>query len=347
MTADRFRLGSLTDVSGVLVGHHHRRGRGWRTGTTAIVVPDGAVGACDVRGGGPGTRETPALDPRNLVDRIHGICLSGGSAYGLAAADGVMAELERRRLGVAVGDDPAHVVPVVPAAIIFDLGRGGHFRNRPDASFGERAARAAARTGRRGAIGAGTGAQAGGMQAGVGMASTRVAVDGGEAVVAALVVNNAAGEVVDRSSGLPFVSVPGLRRPRADERRALSDQLDARRHAPMNTVLAVVATDADVSRAESGRLAVAAHDGIARAVRPAHTLLDGDVAFVLATGTVALAEDRHVVGGGPASRVLDLTRLHAAAADAVALACADAVVSAESLGAPSAYADLCPSAIRT
>lgn len=347
MSADRFRLGSLTDVPGVLVGHHQRTGRGWQTGTTTVVVPDGAVAACDVRGGGPGTRETDALDPRNLVDRINAVCLSGGSAYGLAAADGVMAELERRGLGVSVGDDPAHVVPVVPAAIIFDLGRGGAFGNRPDRSFGERAVRRAGATSRRGAIGAGTGAKAGGLQGGVGMASTTVPVDGAEVVVSALVVNNAVGEVVDRASGLPFVALDGLRRPAAAERRALADVLAERERPPANTVLAVVATDADVTRAEAARLATAAHDGIARAVRPAHTLLDGDVAFTLATGAVPLTGGSHRIGERGASRVLDLVHLHAAASDVVARACVDAFVSATALGSAPAYADLCPGAYRT
>ena len=142
---DPFRHGSLTDVDGLLVGHHQRLGRGWQTGTTVVLCPDGGVAAVDVRGGGPGARETDALDPHNLVDRIHAICLSGGSAYGLATADGVMAELERRRLGVPVGPDSAQVVPVVPTAVIFDLGRGGDFGHRPGPDFGERALRNARR----------------------------------------------------------------------------------------------------------------------------------------------------------------------------------------------------------
>lgn len=344
MIEDRFGLGSLTDVDGVLVGHHQRTGRGWQTGTTVVLVPGGAVAAADVRGGGPGTREIDALDPRNLVDRVHAICLSGGSAFGLAAADGVMAELERRSLGVRVGDDPAHVVPVVPTAIIFDLGRGGSFHNRPDASFGERATRRATATTRRGSVGAGTGAKAGGLHGGIGTASTVVALDGRSVTVSALVVNNAVGDVVDLSTGSPFVALPGLRRPSAADRRRLVAHLEARERPPANTVLAVVATDADITRAEAGRLATAAHDGIARAVRPAHTLLDGDVAFVLATAGVPLTPAAHRLGDRTGSRVLDLTRLHGAASDLVALACVDAVASATSLGATAAYCDLCPTA---
>jgi L-aminopeptidase/D-esterase-like protein len=346
MIEDRFGLGSLTDVDGVLVGHHQRTGRGWQTGTTVVVVPDGAVAAVDVRGGGPGTREIEALDPRNLVDRIHAVCLSGGSAYGLAAADGVMAELERRQLGVPVGDDPAQVVPVVPTAIIFDLGRGGVFGNRPDASFGERAARRATTTSARGPIGAGTGAKAGGLQGGVGMASAVVHLADRDVTVSALVVNNAVGDVVDPSTGSPFVSLPGLRRPSAADRRTLVAHLQRRDRPPTNTVLAVVASDADLTRSEAGRLAVAAHDGIARAVRPAHTLLDGDVAFVLATGAVPLTPAAHRLGDRMGSRVVDLTHLHGAVGEIVALACTDAVVGAVTVGSAPAYADLCPSALR-
>ena len=174
---DLFAVGSLTDVDGVRVGHHQRTAGRWLTGTTVVLAPAGAVAAVDVRGGGPGTRETDALDPRNLVDRVHAICLTGGSAYGLAAADGVMAHLERLGLGVPVGPGAREVVPVVPTAVIFDLGRGGDFGSRPDASFGERAVRnARARDVARGAVGAGTGARAGGLQGGVGMASTTVAI---------------------------------------------------------------------------------------------------------------------------------------------------------------------------
>ena len=123
-------FGSITDVDGIRVGHHQRVGRGWQTGTTVVFAPDGATPGVDVRGGGPGTRETDALAPHNLIEQIHAVCLTGGSAYGLAAADGVMAWLEERALGFTVGppgSGPANVVPIVPAAVIFDLGRGGKF----------------------------------------------------------------------------------------------------------------------------------------------------------------------------------------------------------------------------
>ena len=342
---DPFRIGSLTDVDGVLVGHHRRLGRGWRTGTTVVFCPDGAVAAVDVRGGGPGTRETEALDPRNLVDRIHAVCLSGGSAYGLAAADGVMAELERRRLGVPVGPEPHHVVPVVPAAVIFDLGRGGDFANRPGPDFGARALRAARRRAARGAVGAGTGAHAGGLQGGVGMASVAVDLAGRSLTVAALAVVNAAGAAIDPSTGSPWVTVRGLRRPTPGERRTVTALAMPDRQ-PLNTTIGVVATDADLTRTDAARLAMSAHDGLARAIRPAHGLVDGDTVFALATGLHPVTDDRAPagLGRGSASRTAVLDRLYAAGALAFERACADAILTATAIGAPPAYLDVCPSA---
>lgn len=345
MTLDPFGHGSLTDVDGLLVGHHQRRGRGWQTGTTVVSAPDGAISGVDVRGGGPGTRETDALDPRNLVDRVHAICLTGGSAYGLSAADGVMAELERRRLGVPVGPGLDHVVPVVPTAVIFDLGRGGRFGNRPNPDFGERAVRAARRNPRRGSVGAGTGARAGGLQGGVGMASTSVTVDDIVVTVAALAVVNASGAVIDPTTGTPWSHVRSLRRPPAAERTALRDHLTgAAAPPPLNTTIGVVATDATLSRPEAGRLAQSAHDGLARAIRPAHLLVDGDTIFGLSTDRHVLPGDDVVEIRSTGSRVVGLNRLFAAAADVFETACTDAVVTATSVGTAPAYRDLCPGA---
>lgn len=344
--SDPFQHGSLTDLAGVLVGHHQRTGRGWLTGTTAIIVPGGAVAGVDVRGGGPGTRETDALDPRNLVDRIHGVCLTGGSAYGLAAADGVMADLERRRLGVPVGPEPQHVVPVVPAAVIFDLGRGGNFANRPDRSFGERAARTAKRRAARGSVGAGTGARAGGLQGGVGMASTQVRLGDVTIGVAALAVVNASGSLFDPATGLPWTRPAGLRRPSSAERRALGDARASAATPPLNTTIGVVVTDADLTRPEAGRLAQSAHDGLARAIRPAHSLMDGDTIFGLATAHHVIATGQTGIVRGSQSRASQLNELFDAAADMFQTACVDAVLTAVSLGAAPAYRDLCPSAWR-
>ena len=340
--------GSLCDVGGVLVGHHQRHGRGWQTGTTVVHVPAGAVCAVDVRGGGPGTRETDALTAGNLVDRVHAICLSGGSAYGLSTADGVMAELERRRLGVPVGDDPAHVVPVVPTAVIFDLARGGRFEARPGPEFGARALRSARRTSRRGSIGAGTGARAGGLQGGVGMASALVAIGAVRVRVGALAVVNAGGSAVDPDTGSLWLDHPAVGRPTADDRRAWRGWRDERAvgREALNTTIGVVATEATLDRAETTRLAMAAHDGLARAIRPAHALTDGDSVFALATGDRVLPDDHDGLVRTETSRVPYLNAIAAAAAEVFGVACVDAVVSASTLGSAPAYLDLCPGARR-
>jgi L-aminopeptidase/D-esterase-like protein len=332
-------LGSITDVDGVLVGHAQSTARGWRTGTTVVLVPAGAVAGVDVRGGGPGTHETDLLRPENMVQQVHAICLTGGSAYGLAAATGVMRVLEQRGIGFPVGPDGTDVVPIVPAAVIYDLGRGGVFANRPDAEFGARAAQAARRgTPAVGATGAGTGAVAGGLQGGVGTASTRLA-DG--TVVGAIAVVNAAGTVIDPATGLPWE--PGslrLRRPTRIERSTLAAAL-APRITPLNTTIGVVATSAALTKAECTKFATVAHDGLARAVRPAHSLFDGDTVFALATGTRPAAP----VDASGRERAIALNRVFEAGAQCFAAACTAAVVGARAhRGGPPSYRDLCPSA---
>ncbi len=344
--------GSITDVPGIRVGHHERVGRGWQTGTTTVLAPGGATPGVDVRGGGPGTRETDALAPANLVDTIHAVCLTGGSAYGLAAADGVMSWLERAGLGVPVGPDPAHVVPVVPAAVIFDLGRGGRFDHRPDAAFGERSARrATARQARWGSVGAGAGAIAGGLQGGVGTASAIVAApaavgdDPIEIVVGALAVVNANGAVIDPASGLPWErGGHAFKRPPAAERHALRAAVAAAGAPASNTTIGVVATSARLGKAEAGKLAEVAHDGLARAVRPAHSMVDGDTIFAMATGAVELPG---VAGrlGDDRTRAAALNVVLRAAATSFAEACTHAVIAAHAVGEAPAYRDLCPSAM--
>lgn len=344
---------TLTDVAGLRVGHAQRTGGGWLTGTTVVLAPGGGmVAGVDIRGGGPATRETDALDPRNLVDRIDAIVLTGGSAYGLAAADGVARWLEEHDRGFPVGAAPGEVVPVVPAAGLFDLGRGGDFAARPDAAMGRLAAAAAAEPAgatatARGGVGAGTGALTGGLRAGIGTAGALV--DDG-VVVAALVAANAAGSAVDPRTGLPYglpCALDGefpLRTPPAEEHRAAQAFLSERagRPSPMNTVIGVVATNAALGRAEAGRLAAAGHDGLARALRPAHTLFDGDTLFGLATGAVPLpaAGDPR----GTAARAAALSRIHAAAADAVTRAIVHALLAAEPHGDLPAYRSLYPRA---
>lgn len=342
----RSTAGHLTDVPGVLVGHHQRVGAGWRTGTTVILIPQGAVGGVDVRGGGPGTRETDLLRPENLVQHVHGICLSGGSGYGLAAADGVVQHLADRGIGFPVGTSPGWVVPIVPAAVVFDLGRGGRFDHRPDRSFGLRAAAAARRRAEaQGTVGAGTGAVAGGLQGGVGSASTTLP-DG--IVVAALAVVNAAGSVIDEATGLPWAADGlGLRAPSARDRRRLLAHLHQARPdpAPLNTTIGVVATSARLTKSECTKLAAVAHDGLARAVRPAHSMHDGDTIFAIAIGHDELpGEQGEVLFRSAASRPAALNRLLDAGAQVFARACARAVVEARTLpGGPPSLSTLCPS----
>lgn len=341
-------FGSITDVDGITVGHFQRTARGWQTGTTVVIAEQGATPGVDVRGGGPGTRETDAIDPQNLIQQIHGICLTGGSAFGLAASHGLMAWLEARGLGFPIGTlgGTPTVVPVVPAAVIFDLGRGGDPANRPDASFGAKAAANARRAQTKwGAVGGGTGAKAGGLQGGVGTASTTVVVSGGpdgddvEITLGALAVVNPNGSVIDPASALPWESGGmRLRRPPANERRALGEAVAAATAGPsLNTTIGVVATSARLDKAETSKLASVAHDGMARAIRPAHSMTDGDTVFGLATGTQEL----------PAvPRPLALNALLTASADTFAAACTHAVLAATTIGPFAAYSDLCPSVYR-
>ncbi|GAA5154741.1 MULTISPECIES: P1 family peptidase [Amycolatopsis] len=327
----------ITDVPGVLVGHFQRLEPGWATGTTVVLVPDGATGAVDQRGGAPGTRETNLLEPENLVQRVNGICLSGGSAYGLAAADGVMRWLGERGHGFRVGAAEHEVVPIVPAAVLFDLPRS-EWGHRPDADFGYAACEAAASAPvAQGTVGAGTGAVVGSLKGGVGSASE--VVDGG--TVGALAVVNASGEAVSLATGVPFAAdhevdgefgVTWPSRP-ASLPSARTD---------LNTTIGVVAVDAALSKAECRRLAVAAQDGLARAVRPAHTMFDGDTVFALATGARELPS-----GQGPfgeATRAAALDTLCSAAARVFARAVVHGLLSAESAAGVPAYRDVWPEA---
>ncbi|KUI29766.1 P1 family peptidase [Mycobacterium sp. GA-2829] len=336
--------GSITDVAGIRVGQHDRLdadaelGSGWATGTTVVLTPPGTVGAVDGRGGAPGTRETDLLDPSNSVRHADAIVLTGGSAYGLAAADGVMTFLEEQGRGVALDGG---TVPIVPAAVIFDLPVGG-WACRPTAEFGYAAAASAGTEVAVGTVGAGVGARAGVLKGGVGTASIRL--DSG-VTVGAIVVVNSAGEAFDTTTGLPWMAEYrrefGLVEPPADQIAAY-----AGRHqelSPLNTTIAVVATDAALSPAGCRRVAVAAHDGLARTLRPCHTPLDGDTVFALATGAVEVPPDPTT----PASMTPEvplMTEIGAAAADCLARAVMVGVLAAESAAGIPTYRDLLPGA---
>lgn len=344
-------IAGITDVGGIRVGQHHRLdadatlGSGWACGTTVVVAPPNTVGAVDCRGGAPGSRETDLLDPANSVRFIDAVVLSGGSAYGLAAADGVMAWLEEHDRGLVL---PGGLVPIVPAAVIFDLPVGA-WTARPTAEFGYAAAEAAAGAdGDRvavGTVGAGVGARAGVLKGGVGTASTTVDLGPATLTVGALVVVNCAGNVVDPATGLPWqadlIAEFGLRPPPADQLAAfhrLGTELST-----LNTTIAVVATDAALSPAGCRRVAIAAQDGLARTIRPAHTPLDGDTVFALATGAVEVAAAAEIPAGlSPETPVV--TAVGAAAADCLARAVLIGVRAAEPVAGISTYRGLLPGA---
>ncbi len=277
----------LRDVEGIRVGHAQRIGEGWLSGVTVVLPPAaGATCGVDVRGGAPGTRETDLLDPRNTIERVHAVVLAGGSAYGLAAVDGVVRALGDACIGFPVGDAAHQVVPIVPAAVIFDLGRGGDFTKRPTAQFGRDAYLAAVadtpQTPLQGSVGAGTGACAGGLKGGVGSASAML--DDGS-TVAALMVVNSHGTTVDPATGALFGARFGLAGEFAMLRTApAAREMGGPPPRALNTTIGVVATDVTLTKAQCAKLAGVAHDGLARAIHPAHSPYDGDTIFAMATG---------------------------------------------------------------
>jgi L-aminopeptidase/D-esterase-like protein len=315
----------LTAVAGLEVGHHTLPDR--PTGCTVVLARGGAVAGVDVRGGAPGTRETDLLDPSNTVQRVHAVVLTGGSAFGLDAAAGVVRYLEERGIGFDVG---VAKLPIVPAAVLFDLAVGARPDVRPTADSGYRAAQAAGDGPvAQGNVGAGAGATVGkiagralAMKGGIGSAS--IALPDG-LVVAALVAVNAVGDVLDPATGQPIAGA------RTEDGRALADArklLRAGDFRPLarpgeNTTIGVVATNAAFGKAQARKVAQMAHDGLARAIVPAHTPLDGDTIFALATG--ALPGEANV------------TTIGAVAAEAMAEAVVRAVRAATGLpGLPAA-----------
>jgi L-aminopeptidase/D-esterase-like protein len=312
--------GAITDIAGLKVGHFTEARR--PTGCTVLLCPGGAVAGVDVRGAAPGTRETDLLHPLATIAQVHALLLTGGSAFGLDAATGVMRWLEERGHGVQVG--PARV-PIVPAAVLFDLWVGDA-RIRPDAAAGYAACEAASTAHpAQGCVGAGAGAAVGklfgigrAMKGGIGSASIKV----GAITVAALVAVNAIGDVVDPSSGRVIAGA------RADDGRtpldtlaALVDgQLPAHLMAGMATTIGIVATDALLNKTEANKLAAMAHDGLSRSINPVHTATDGDALFAVATG-----------GSGKPGH---LTVLGALAAEVTARAVLNAVRAAHGLTDP-------------
>ncbi len=313
----------LTRVPGIKVGHFTLEER--PTGCTVILTEGGAVAGVDVRGGAPGTRETDLMSPFATVEKVHAVVLSGGSAFGLDAASGAVRYLEERGVGFDVG---VAKVPIVPAAILFDLGIGGRPDVRPGADCGYGAAKAASEAPvPEGSVGAGAGATVGkiagrdrAMKGGIGTASIELP---NGLLVAALIAVNAVGDVVDPATGSIVAGV------RTEDGRGLADARKLLRQSPPggrpgeNTTIGVVATNARLTKAQATKMAQMAHDGLARAIYPAHTPSDGDTIFALSLGSWE----------GEAS----LGVLGALAADATAEAILSAVRSAESAaGVPSA-----------
>lgn len=278
---------TLIDVPGIRVGHATLTGNGFLTGTTVVLTPPaGAIAGVDVRGAAPGTRETDLLDPRNLVERVNAVILTGGSAYGLATADGVMPKLAAANRGFPVGPGHGEVVPILPAAVIFDLARGGDFAKRPDATTGAAAYDAAIGPAgddpvQQGNIGTGTGAVAGGLKGGVGSASV-VLDDIG--TVGAVAVVNAVGSTVDPITGGLYGARCGLP---GEFDPALLDRPNVVLPEPgppsLSTTIVVVATDVTLTKARCSKLAGMGHDGLSRAIRPVHTMFDGDTVFAVST----------------------------------------------------------------
>ncbi len=314
---------AITDVAGIRVGH-------WTdakalTGCTVVLCEKGAVAGVDVRGSAPGTRETDLMRPGTLVERVQGILLTGGSAFGLDAASGVMAWLAERGAGFKIGK---WSVPLVGAAVIFDLGLGdGNIR--PTAKSGYAACRAA-KDGRvaEGNVGAGTGATVAKMlgpkgivKGGIGTASTRL---GDGTTIGAIMVVNAGGEIVDPKTGK---TIAGPRKATGKGFESTMALLQANRKTPPpggNTTIGVVATDAQLTKEQTNKVAQMAQNGLAMAVRPAHTMFDGDTIFVMATGERRQRTNRS-----------DVTVIGATAAEVVAEAILRAVKAAKSVqGAP-------------
>ena len=322
---------AITDVVGIEVGHYAEKP--FLTGTTVILAKQGAVGAGDVRGSAPGTRETDLLNPINLVEKVHAIVLSGGSAYGLATADGVMECLEEQGIGFPVGG--GHVVPIVPAAILYDLGRcATDFKKRPDAKYGLKACKAVARGPvAQGNVGAGTGARSGGLKGGIGTASIDL---GNGVIVGAIVAVNSFGSTVNPQTGKlygAFLEIGNefgnLQAPKSSLNK--SQHMIAWNETDLvrNTTIAIVATNVELTKAQALKIAQMAHDGMARAIRPAHAMFDGDTIFTLATGQIRLQTlpDQATWGNIPAS----ITRIGSAAADTVSRAIVHAMLAAKTI----------------
>ncbi|HZF78540.1 MAG TPA: P1 family peptidase [Rubrivivax sp.] len=305
-------LNAITDVPGIEVGQYTATsGTGGMTGTTVVIARGGATAGVTQRGGAPGTRETDVLKSEKAVGTAHAIVLTGGSAYGLAAADGVTTCLEKQGIGTPVANGA--IVPLVGSAVIFDPGRCAPFNFRPDATFGDKACRTAHRGPvQMGNVGAGAGARSGGVKGGLGTAS---AVLPNGVVVGAIVSVNSSGRTFDATTGDFFA---GYIQSPTDATVASSSVVQSDSNKLLRaTTVAVVATNARLTKAQANKVAQMADDGLARAIRIAHGTGDGDTVFAMATGTVTTNPNLNQIGG--------------AAADVLSRAIMRAIVAAKSI----------------
>ena len=323
---------ALTDVDGILVGHYTDTAAA--SGVTVVVCPQGAVAGVDVRGSAPCTRETDLLVPANLVEHAQAVVLSGGSVFGLAAADGVVRWLAEKGLGFPL--DKGFVAPIVPAAALYDLDRGSEFVPPISAEWGQKACQAAASGPvATGCAGAGTGAWAGSIKGGLGTAS-RILESG--ITTAALVAVNPDGEVINPATGRPWeigLEIEGEFGRQGKRAVILPPRPEST--PGTNTAIGVVATDAILTKAQAHKVAQMAHDGLARAIRPAHTLFEGDTIFCLATGKRKLPEIPGYYGPVHARAVSDIGH---AAAECVSRAIITAILTAKSMAGMTAFCDL-------
>lgn len=326
------KYNALTDVDGIRVGHFTDAAAA--SGVTVALYPEGAVAGVDVRGSGPCTRETDLLAPANLVERAQAVVLSGGSVFGLAAADGVVRWLAKKGYGFPL--DKGHVAPIVPAAALFDLDRGSEFIPPVSAKWGEKACRAAgSKSVATGCVGAGTGAWSGSIKGGLGTASR---ILDSSITVAALVAVNSDGEVVNPVTGRPWeIGLEIENEFGRQGRRAVLLPPPAESMPARNTTIGIIATDANLNKAQAHKVAQMAHDGIARAIRPAHTLFEGDTVFCMATGGRELPEIRGYYGSLQARAVGDIGH---AAADCMSRAIIRAILTAKSTTGRIAFCDL-------
>jgi len=322
----------LTDVEGISVGHYTDANAA--SGVTVVLCTEGAVAGVDVRGAAPGTRETDLLAPLNLVEKVQAVTLSGGSVFGLAASDGVVRWLYEKGIGFPLDD--TQVAPIVPAAVLYDLGRGTQFVPPICADWGKKACQSAD-TGPvdTGSVGAGTGALSGGIKGGLGTAS--LITDSG-LTVAALIAVNSLGSVIDPESGRPWeirLEIDGEFG--SQGQRAVQIPEPDPPAAAQNTTIGVVATDAILTKAQAQKIAQMAQDGLARAIRPAHTMFDGDTIFCLATGKNQLPESP---GFFVAPQAQILNELGDAAANCVSRAIIHGILNTASLKGMVAFNEL-------